>query len=160
MIPIKGPHLLLEAWAALPEALRATAELSICGPLDHAPSYVEALRERASELFVEVTGRLSRDKVAARLAQTDLLVMPSQWFENRPLILHEALALGVPCLVSDTGGMAELVQPGRDGWHFAMGDAGDLGQHLGRLLAKPALLDELDPQSPDLLFLDRSGRAL
>ncbi|HPF15464.1 MAG TPA: glycosyltransferase [Planctomycetota bacterium] len=150
MIPIKGPHLLVEAWAQLPAALRSRGELSLCGPLQHAPAYVEALKDAASELYVEVTGRLSREQVAAKLAATDLLVMPSMWFENRPLILHEALALGVPCLVSDQGGMAELIVEGRDGWHFPMGDAAALAKRLGEVLAHPETLEALEPTSPDL----------
>ncbi len=150
VIPIKGPHLLLEAWSLLPKEVRQAGELSICGPLQHAPDYVEGLGERASEYHVELTGRLSREQVAERLASTDLLVMPSLWFENRPLVLHEALALGVPCLVSDLGGMAELVQEGRDGWHFAMGDAQALAQRLAQVLSDPAALGDLDPKSPDL----------
>ncbi|MCP5020463.1 MAG: glycosyltransferase family 4 protein [bacterium] len=150
VIPIKGPHLILEAWAKIPAELRSVAELSICGPLQHAPSYVEGLGEIASEYHVELTGRLSREQVAKRLTHTDLLIMPSLWFENRPLVLHEALALGVPCLVSDLGGMAELVQEGRDGWHFPMGDAQALADRLARVLSKPGELEGLTPQSPDL----------
>ncbi|MFT5199214.1 MAG: glycosyltransferase involved in cell wall biosynthesis [Planctomycetota bacterium] len=150
VIPIKGPHLLLEAWSSLPSELRQAGELSICGPVQHAPAYVEGLRAKASEYGVELTGRLSREQVAERLAATDLLVMPSLWFENRPLVLHEALALGVPCLVSDLGGMAELVQEGRDGWHFAMGDAQALAQRLAQILADPTTLVALNPKSPDL----------
>ena len=157
MIPIKGAHLLLEAWGLLPAEWRAKGELSLCGPLEHAPDYVEALREKAGELFVEVHGRLSREKVAQRLLGTDLFVMPSMWFENRPLILHEALALGVPCLVSDAGGMAELVQPGKDGWHFAMGDARALAQRLAAVLSQPDCLDNLEPESPDLCSWDQAA---
>ncbi len=150
VIPIKGPHLILEAWAQLPEELRQAGELSLCGPLQHAPSYVESLGDKASEYHVELTGRLSRQQVAERLGNTDLLIMPSLWFENRPLVLHEALALGVPCLVSDLGGMAELVQEGRDGWHFPMGDAQALAERLAKVLSSPGELEALSPQSPDL----------
>ncbi|MDF1729451.1 MAG: glycosyltransferase, partial [Sulfitobacter sp.] len=150
VIPIKGPHLLMEAWSLLPKELRQAGELSICGPLQHAPAYAESLGEKASEYHVELTGRLSREQVAERLANTDLLVMPSLWFENRPLVLHEALALGVPCLVSDLGGMAELVQEGRDGWHFAMGNAKALAERLAHVLSDPQALGGLDPKSPDL----------
>lgn len=69
--------------------------------------------------------------------------MPSVWFENSPLVIHEALAARTPLLVSDFGGMAELVSPGRDGWRFAVGDAGALAAELERLLREPAALRAL-----------------
>ena len=56
----------------------------------------------------------------------------------------------MPCLVSDLGGMAELVTEGRDGWHFPMGDVAALAERLGQVLRNPSLLDELEPESPDL----------
>ncbi|MEZ6019288.1 MAG: glycosyltransferase [Planctomycetota bacterium] len=151
LIPIKGPHLLLEAWRRLPAELRTRGELTIAGPTNHAPPYVEGLRAAAEELMVELRGRQNRNQVAELLGKTDLLVMPSQWFENRPLILHEALALGVPCLVSDLGGMAELVRPGIDGWHFPMGDARALANRLAEVLREPEQLARLRPKSPELL---------
>lgn len=168
MIPIKGPQVLLEAWGRLPAPLRQRGELSLCGPLHHAPAFVERLQERASELYVEISDRLTREQVARKLRQTDLLVMPSLWFENRPLILHEALALGVPCLVTGEGGMAELVRPDIDGWHFPMGDVDALAQRLHDVLSDPSPLAALQPRSPELLtwreaadvFLDHYSEVL
>ena len=43
-------------------------------------------------------------------------------------------------MVAGTGGMPELVEEGRDGWVFRVGDAGDLASHLTRLIADPELL--------------------
>jgi glycosyltransferase involved in cell wall biosynthesis len=51
-------------------------------------------------------------------------------------------------LVSDLGGMAELVEDGRDGWRFRTGDAGDLAAHLARILSDPAVLARLDFSGP------------
>ena len=66
-------------------------------------------------------GELERERVPRLLCELDLLVVPSIWFENAPLVIHEALATGTPLLVSRIGGMAELVDEGRTGFLFEVG---------------------------------------
>jgi glycosyltransferase involved in cell wall biosynthesis len=95
-------------------------------------------------------GQLDRAGVARVLAATDLLVVPSLWFENSPLVILEALASRTPLLVSDLGGMAELVEPGVSGFHFARGDAQDLASKLTAALSGKLALDRLYARAPDL----------
>ena len=79
--------------------------------------------------------------------------MPSVWFENAPLVIAEALAAGTPLLVSDLGGMSELVEEGRGGWRFRTGDADDLAAKIAALLEDPSPLADLAPPAealPDL----------
>ena len=102
----------------------------------------------------QVGKHLAPHKVQAALAGADLLVVPSIWLENRPLVILEALSMGVPCLVSGSGGMAELVQPGRDGWWFDLGDAADLARVLGERSADPEGTRSLRPRAPDLPSFD------
>jgi glycosyltransferase involved in cell wall biosynthesis len=83
------------------------------------------------------------------LAATDLLVVPSVWYENSPFAIHEARATRTPVLVSDLGGMAELVEEGRDGWRFRVGDAAHLAEHLERVLRDPSALARLEFGPPE-----------
>lgn len=148
LAPHKAPHLVLEAFARLPLELRRRAELTIHGPKAHFPEYVASLERRAAELGAHLPGTLARADVPRALAATDLLVVPSVWYENSPFTIHEARAARTPVLVSDLGGMAELVQPGRQGWRFRTGDADDLAEHLARILREPAQLERLDFEPP------------
>lgn len=148
LAPHKAPHLVLEAWARLPAELRARATLTLHGPKHHFPAYVAELERRAAELGAELPGTLVRADVPRALASTDVLVVPSVWYENSPLTIHEARAARTAVLVSDLGGMSELVEPGRQGWRFRVGDAGDLAAHLERLLRAPELLARLDFEPP------------
>lgn len=148
LAPHKAPHLLLEAFALLPAELRARATLTLYGPKQHFPDYVAGLERRAAGLGAELPGVLARRDVPATLAATDVLVVPSVWYENSPLTIHEARAARTAVLVSDLGGMAELVEPGRTGWRFRTGDAGDLAQALARILRDPSMLDGLDFEPP------------
>ena len=143
LAPHKGVHVLLDAWDALPDAAKQDAELRIYGPPSHNPEYVASLTRGSARVGAKMLGRLERDAVADVLAETDLLVVPSIWYENSPLIILEALAMQTPLAVSNLGGMAELVQPGATGFHFEMGDAEDLARVLGEVLAEPERLTRL-----------------
>lgn len=140
LAPHKGPHLLLEAWARLPSELRGRATLELHGPASPDEAYRARLGELAKVAGAALGGPLARAEVAARVADLDLLVVPSVWFENSPMVIHEALALRTPVLVAALGGMAELVEPGVSGAHFVAGDAVDLARALRELLEQPSRL--------------------
>lgn len=144
LAPHKAPHLVLEALAELPEELRRRVRVTLHGPKTHFPEYVAALERRAAELGAHMPGTLARTQLAAALADTDVLVVPSVWYENSPFTIHEALATRTAVLVSDLGGMAELVSEGRHGWRFPPGDARALAAHLARLARDPSPLAALD----------------
>ena len=148
LVPLKGPGLLLEAWSRLPESARSKARLELHGPGHHHPAFQAELARRAEALGADLSGPVARAEVPALLAALDLLVVPSLWYENAPLIILEARAVGTPVLVSDVGGMAELVADGIDGRHFRFGDADDLARVLGELLADPARLERLSGGGP------------
>jgi len=146
LVPLKGAHLLLEAWGRLAPEDRARGELVLRGPSDHAPEYVARLERAAKSVGATLAGAATRDEVPHVLAATDLLVVPSLWFENRPLVLLEALATRTPVLASDLGGMVELVEEGITGWRFPAGDAAALAERLRALLHDPAPLAGLYPR--------------
>jgi glycosyltransferase involved in cell wall biosynthesis len=144
VVPHKGAHVLLEAWAQL--APGGGASLRIYGNTSYRPEYVARLRARAAEVGAELRGPVPHARIAEVLGETDLLVVPSIWYENSPLIIQEALALRTPLLVSDLGGMRELVEEGVSGWRFRAGDAADLARALRGVLAEPERLDALYPR--------------
>jgi glycosyltransferase involved in cell wall biosynthesis len=154
LVPLKGPHLLLEAWSRVDPASRAHGELVLYGPAQHHPEYQQLLAESARASGARLGGKLDRAGVARVLAQTDLLVVPSLWFENSPLVILEALASRTPLLVSDLGGMAELVEDGVSGFHFAFGDAQDLAAKLDAALAGKLGIETLYARAPDLPRFD------
>ena len=65
----------------------------------------------------------------------DVLVSASGWAEGFPNVLGEAMACGVPCLVTDTGDCAEIVGDG--GVVVPPGDASALHTALDALLRMP-----------------------
>ncbi len=72
------------------------------------------------------------------LAQADLLLhtCPTEPFG---LAILEAFSAGVPVLVPDTGGSAELVRHGLNGWHYRGADAAALASALLQVTGTPAI---------------------
>lgn len=132
LVPHKGAHVLVDAWGKLSGDVRARATLAIHGPGDSRPAYVEELRRDAAAVGLEIGPSLDRAGVREILARTDLLVIPSLWFEVRPLVMMEAHAAGARILATDLGGMAEVVHDGAPGATFPLGDAAALAAELER----------------------------
>ncbi|MFT5050137.1 MAG: glycosyltransferase involved in cell wall biosynthesis/GT2 family glycosyltransferase [Chlamydiales bacterium] len=101
------------------------------------------LAQLAEGRNVEFRGRFDNSRLSEVYAEIDVLVVPSVWFENSPITIHEAFLTGTPVLASDIGGMAEFVRDGVDGLHFAVGDPDDLAAKMRRFVDEPNLLADL-----------------
>lgn len=137
----KGVHVLVEAFNALPE----TAELWLAGDSDFDPDYVKQLKAAGRATFL---GKLDRTAVWQMLAQVDVIVVPSLWYETFVFVISEAFAMGVPVIASNLGVLSERVRHGIDGLLFPPGDAAQLAQALQTLHDDPAKLHHLRHNIP------------
>ncbi|MGE4483123.1 glycosyltransferase family 4 protein [Acidocella sp.] len=128
----KGVDLLMNAARTLKPG---SFKLKIYGPLDQSP-YAMKLRGLATQ-DMEFCGTFLPAEFRAILDGLDILVIPSTWYENSPLVLLNALASHTPVVVSNVQGMMEFLD-GNNGWSFERGDEGELGQLLRRLVEDPA----------------------
>ncbi|MBK7877947.1 MAG: glycosyltransferase [Planctomycetes bacterium] len=88
-------------------------------------------------------GRFDNARLSEVYAELDVLVVPSTWFENSPITIHEAYLTKTPVVASDIGGMKEYVRDGVDGLTFRTGDAADLAAKLLRFVREPGLVAAL-----------------
>jgi len=140
MAPHKGVDLLVRAFAALkPGSAACALELVLYGPEQQDPGYSRRLRGLAREASVRFAGTFEAARTAEILSEIDLLVVPSRWTENSPLVLLAALACHCPVVVSDVAGLTELLRDGENGFRFACGDWRALRMVLQRFLDDPGL---------------------
>jgi len=152
----KGIDVLIEAVARLADR---ELSLEVHGAFEPGTDPFHAkLRRLAAGAPVNFHGRFANDRLAEVYAGIDVLVVPSIWFENSPLTIHEAFLLRTPLVVSDIGGMAELVEPERSGLHFRAGDAVSLAIALERLLDEPELLGRLRAGIPVVKAIEEDAR--
>jgi glycosyltransferase involved in cell wall biosynthesis len=99
------------------------------------PNYIEELQKLAKDLsideiiewkgFVSATNEIYED--------LDFIVVPTKLPDPYPTVVMEAGFRGVPAIVSDSGGLPEMVIPGVNGMVFKMGDANSLAACLATL---------------------------
>jgi glycosyltransferase involved in cell wall biosynthesis len=92
---------------------------------------------------IEFRGTFPNDRVAAVLAGLDVLIVPSIWYENTPLVIYSAFAAKCPVVASDFPGMSEVVRDGWNGLTFPAGDIQSLYAQLTRLLNDSTLIESL-----------------
>jgi glycosyltransferase involved in cell wall biosynthesis len=125
--PHKGIDLLVGAFIRLP---KKAAELRIYGPFDQDINYMQKLKDQAHGHNIRFMGTFPSEKMANILSEIDLLVIPSRWYENSPLVLLNALATHTPVLVSDVEGMTEFLDQGKNGSSFTRGCVDSLHYNL------------------------------
>ncbi len=143
-IPSKGVDVLLEAFKGL-DPSRAVLDVHGYGmPYDGVDDYEAQLRSLAADApHIRLRERYDPEAVPTLLAEAAALVVPSIWYENSPLTIHEAFLAGVPVIASGHGGMKELVRHGINGLNFRPADAASLRRTLNRLSEDRGLLVKL-----------------
>jgi glycosyltransferase involved in cell wall biosynthesis len=92
-----------------------------------------------------------RDDVKEWLGAMDVFAMPSL-SEGLPLSLLEAMAAGVPPVVTDVGGMPEVVQDGETGFVVPPGNVATLADRISFLLGNPPLAAKMGVAAQDRIF--------
>jgi glycosyltransferase involved in cell wall biosynthesis len=139
----KGAHVLLEAVRGLPDS---SYELLVFGDPGLFPDYTAGLRAQAAGLPVQFMGGFDRGQRADVYKHIDVLVVPSLWIENSPLVIHEAFMAGVPVVGASIGGIAELVDNGRTGLLYNPHSTSELTAALGLLVERPEVLAGLQTE--------------
>lgn len=141
LAPHKGCHVLVDAFSKL---TNSNALLKIYGNPKEFPEYVAGLHTVAKgNDNIEFCGTFPNDQIANVLSGIDVLVVPSVWYENTPLVVYSALAAKCPVIASNFPGMSEVVRDEWNGLLFEPGDADALSGCLTRLHQQPGLLQTL-----------------
>ncbi len=145
LIERKGQRHLLAALRRLRDA-GVAATVEFVGTGDAAQTYrAEAGRLGVADL-VTFAGYVPRERIAEHYANADVFVLPS-YNEGMSVATLEAMAAGLPLVVTRTGGTRELVQEGENGLTFAWGDIETLTQHLIDLASNRAVLQRMGAAS-------------
>jgi glycosyltransferase involved in cell wall biosynthesis len=114
--PVKGAHVLVEAFKRLPSDLPVTLDIRAVAQGGFGKTYRDRVqRSGLGDPRIRVLPPIPHTKVAAFLSGLDVVAVPSQWLETGPLVVLEAFAAGTPVIGSELGGISELVSPGCNG---------------------------------------------
>jgi len=111
------------------------------------PGYLEVcLPDGAQRRRVRLLGSQPA-KAIGELRRRAAVTLVASRYENFPMTVLEALAVGSPLVTSDAGGIVEMVRDGVNGLTFRAGDHRHLAAQLKRLLADRSLAAQLGAQA-------------
>lgn len=136
LVRVKAVDVLLQAFSERTEQQTlGRCRLVIIGDGEERPRLEAEAVARGVASRVSFVGRLPQANVASYLKAARVLCLPSH-NEGLPNVVVEALASGVPTVVTDVGGLAEIVQDGVNGYLVPTGDPKALAHALVRAIER------------------------
>jgi glycosyltransferase involved in cell wall biosynthesis len=103
--------------------------------------------EKARPSNVTFLGPQYGEDLKTTMARAAAVVVPSEWYDNGPMVVYQAFAMGKPVLASDIDGLPEIVLEGKTGWLVPPGDVDALAAALRRIPQDPASSRQLGRQA-------------
>ncbi len=132
LAPEKGVRTLLKAMEGV------DIPLLIAGNGPDLPTLERLAMERNLASRVTFLGHCAQEQLARVIAGALFIVVPSESFENAPMAVLEAFALGKPVVGSDIGGIPEMITSGKTGLLFQPGNPDQLRDAIRHMLASPS----------------------
>lgn len=115
--PYKGIDLLMKTAYILKSLNYNNVRFNVIGVYDD-EEFVDMLRKKTGldtkELGINFVGRLFPNDIIPMLCKSDIYIHPS-YIENSPNSVCEAMALGMPIISTNTGGLEDLIKTGYEG---------------------------------------------
>ncbi|MFA6271448.1 MAG: glycosyltransferase family 4 protein [Candidatus Paceibacterota bacterium] len=158
LMPAKGAHVLIRSFREI-ESDRA--ELRIYGKAFSYKSalgdYVGRIKAEAGKKNIKFLGGFAHADINRIFKEIDVLVVPSIWYENAPLVIQEAFLARIPVIASRIGGIPELIRDGDNGFLFDAGDSKGLKEKLEYVISHPEVLNKFRTLVPTVKNLEENA---
>jgi glycosyltransferase involved in cell wall biosynthesis len=156
----KAPDVLLEGKSRVCRQAHAWSPVRRAHRLSRRSELPRSLELFLKQSHVRFHGKHRSRRLPAALARIDILVVPSIWPENSPLVIREAFLAGVPVIASRIGGIPETVSDNVNGLLVEPGDVADLARALRRTIDEPELLARLRAGIPKVRTIENDVMAM
>lgn len=161
LLPMKGVDFLISAFK---EMKNRNIRLSIYGklfPFSGFESYPGILKKMVKgDNRIELAGGYNNKDAGRILANIDVLIVPSLWLENAPLVIQEAFLSRTPVIASRIGGIPELINDGVNGLLFNPGDANNLREKMQYIVDNPDVIEKFKEKIPEVKSIEENGREM
>jgi len=160
LIPAKGADLLIRAFNRLNHP---NIELRIYGrlfPYKGFEHYTNLLIKLGRGKKIRFMGEFNNADMDNIFRQANVLVVPSLWPENSPLVIQEAHAAGIPVIASRIGGIPELITHRKNGLLFKAGDSEDLHCQLKSFIEEAGLPQYLQSNITPPMTIEENARKI
>ncbi len=142
--PEKGVDLLLEAMK------RVDANLIIIGDGEKM-NKGEALSKELGEEKIKILDWQNSKIISEAMRKCVALVVPSKCMETAGLVVMEAAANSLPCIVANQGGLIEFVKHEVNGLYFEANNVSSLEQVMNKIINTSHLAESLGKKSKEML---------
>ena len=134
----KGVHILINAFKKLKQE---NIKLHIVGK---GKDEAEFKKMVGSDKRIIFHGFVPDEELKRLYQKANVVVVPSIWYDNSPMVVYESFMNGTPVIGSRIGGIPELVENGYNGFLFEAGDVDELKERLENLVKNPDELKRLE----------------
>jgi len=134
----KGVRVIIEAMRRVPRDVPVALTIAGKGTLED-----EVRAAAAADSRITFAGYISGDGKVNAFTDADVLLLPSLWYENAPVVVLEAAAYGLPVIGSNLGAIPEFVRDGVNGLLFEPGNPESLAGAIMSLASNRTLLESL-----------------
>jgi glycosyltransferase involved in cell wall biosynthesis len=143
ILPAKGVDFLIEAFNRIKDK---PAELKIYGKMfpykgfESYPGYLSRLVKNGNIRFMD---GFDHKYIGNIFSGIDILVIPSIWNENSPLVIFEAFSTKTPVIASRVGGITEIIKDKENGLWVEPANPDDLYDKINSIIDQPDLIEKL-----------------
>jgi GT2 family glycosyltransferase/glycosyltransferase involved in cell wall biosynthesis/SAM-dependent methyltransferase len=134
----KGLHVLAIAAKAF---RKGEVEFIIYGDVN--PEYKKILEQLDEENMMRFAGEYILEDFRTISEELDAIIVPSVWEDCAPLVLVEALAMKLPVIAANIGGMPDFIKHGENGMLYRYNSAKELAEIIFKFIRDPKLLNQL-----------------
>jgi len=134
----KGVHILINAFKGL------DLDNTILHILGKGKDEEEFKKVAGLDQRIIFHGFVPDEKLMQLYQKANVVVVPSIWYDNSPLVIYESLMSGTPVIGSRIGGIPELIEDGYNGFLFEAGNVDELKDKLEYLIEKASELKALE----------------
>lgn len=162
LTPAKGQAILLEAVALLIQQKRSIT-LTFVGMGPDYDSLQAHTKNLGIEDHVHFAGAVDQEHILDYYQVADIFVLPS-FAEGLPVVLMEAMAMGIPCVTTAITGIPELIQNRENGVLVPASDVVSLASAIQELQDNPQLYNQISESARNKVLSDydlfRNGQYL
>ena len=137
----KGVDVLIKAFK---KVQNEKIKLKIYGRGDERDPYLKDIQELAKDdNRIEFSGTFVHEDLAKIMKEFSVVVVPSSYRDNFPLVMQESLAHLKPLIGSRNGGIPEAVNDGINGYLFNPGNVDQLAEIIQRISDNPEIIKKL-----------------
>lgn len=139
IVQAKGLIVLVSAWEKIKDN---NTTLKIYGSFTDDPDYSKHVMTIVKRCHnIEVKGSFKPDWIAKVFEDIDVLIVPSTWFENAPLVIRNAFLSHTPVITTNLGSLPELINEKNSGLLFENENADDLAEKINSIIKDRRILN-------------------